>query len=413
MFVQILYKNSIIKIINYLIISIIIFYLGKNSDLDITAQYFFYLNLINFFSLTINYGFSFNSQDQIPKIERNKLKLNNFISEHLFVLFINFLISILILFFIFGQTVNLLIIWFVIFFYSLNIFFTETLRALKQLYIAHFIFFNIILFCYLTLIYLYLSNFKYTEITFPVIFLLSNLIGFFIFAIYIKKKNIFDIKLFKLNRSNVFKYYKKYIYNFFNTISFVVISYFFTFLLFYYSSSADVVKYNISFLLGSIFSLPLIFLNNVYARDFSIFSINDKLEKSSLLSSKISKISVFFSLILILPMIIFLYLFSEYIFSINFNEYIYSFLIFWFTFLINNIFGPNEVFLYTRSQGRIIAISNILSFCIIALFLVFIIENINFINCSLAYFFFQLSKNLVLNYFIKLKFDINLMIFNK
>ena len=213
MFVQILYKNSIIKIVNYLIISIIIFYLGKNSDLDITAQYFFYLNLINFFSLTINYGFSFNSQDQIPKIERNKLKLNNFISEHLFVLFINFLISILILFFIFGQTVNLLIIWFVIFFYSLNIFFTETLRALKKLYIAHFIFFNIILFCYLALIYLYLSNFKYTEITFPVIFLLSNLIGFFIFAIYIKKKNIFFIKLFNLNRSNVFKYYKKYIYN--------------------------------------------------------------------------------------------------------------------------------------------------------------------------------------------------------
>ena len=412
MFTKILIKNSLIKIINHLILFGIIIYLNRYYDNEVIALYFYYLNLISFLSLLINYGYSYNSQEQIPKFNNNNELIDNFISIHLTTLFLNFFIISILIFLILNPNINSFFICLVVLFYSINLFFSESLRALKNLYFAHFILFNVLVMFNLILILLYFKFFIFFESTFLLIFLFSNLNVFIIYLIFINKKKIFKINFFKFRFSEVYKYYKKYIFNFFNTLSFVLISYFLTMMLFHYSSSIDVIKYNISYLLGTVFSLPLVFLNNVYARKFSLYSKNDNNSYSSKISQKISKVSVILSIILLIPVFIILYFYSENIFSINFNEYMYSFLIFWLAFLINNSFGPNETFLFANSKGNKVFISNILSIILIIIFLYVFIDKIDYLYCSFAFLLYQLLKNIFLNIFIKRIFNTNVSIFN-
>ena len=187
-----IFKHSIIKFFNYLIILSIISYLSYNDDKNNLSTYFYLLNLINLSVIFINYGFSHSSQDLIPKIFYNKSSydLNTILITHLNIIIIN---SFLFIFVYLSLTKNFylsFLLFFCLVIFSILFFLSDTLRALNKPYIGQIAIYNILVLFNLLLIILFNKYLKLSDLTFVLVFIISSFISLIFLINSFLKKNL-------------------------------------------------------------------------------------------------------------------------------------------------------------------------------------------------------------------------------
>lgn len=406
-----IFKHSIIKFFNYLIILSIISYLSYNDDKNNLSTYFYLLNLINLSVIFINYGFSHSSQDLIPKIFYNKSSydLNTILITHLNIIIIN---SFLFIFVYLSLTKNFylsFILFFCLVIFSILFFLSDTLRALNKPYIGQIAIYNILVLFNLLLIILFNKYLKLSDLTFVLVFIISSFISLIFLINFFLKKNL-SIKFELLNLKKIFKYYKKNFFNTFNSFSHILITYIFTIVLYYEGTSNDVINYNLAFLFSSFIGLPLFFLNINFARQLSL--LVDKKDDISIqkFAKKMAFKSSNLSIILFIITYITLSFFSDLIFNNNFDNYKSIFIIISIAILINSTFGPNQIYLIVKSKSKLLSLINIsvLSFlCFIFLFFF----QFSAINCALFFLSYQILINLIIFITIYKRYKISIFYF--
>lgn len=406
---KVIITHSLIKIINYLSSFLIISYLSLKSSLDNLSIYFFLISLLNFGVLIINYGYSHTSQNYVPKLIEKKFNtdLNNFLSKHLVIIFINSVLFTLIYVLIFNKINLSIYIFLSLYLLSLNFFFLDTFRAFNKPYIGQYVLFNQITFINLILIIFFNKYININELNFIIIFILSSITGVIFFILKF-------IKIYKLNFQfkgliSLISYYKVNIFSSLNTISFAFLTYFFTILLYINNLNIDVVHFNISFMFASIVGLPLVFFNINYARKISILFENNKFLEIQNFTKKITIKSTILTIIAIPIVFILQSYFSNIVFNINFKDYQLIFLFLTCGIFINTLFGPNQIFLIVSNNSKLLFYIN----TILLLLHIFILINffdISALNCSILFMTYYLSMNIALFIIINIKYRIRIFL---
>lgn len=404
---NLVYKHSFIKFFNYILVFLIVFYLSNYTTNEILSSYFYYSSLFYLSILFINYGYSHTSQDIIPKLHKNNFtnKLNIFLTTHFFIIILNSLI--LIFFFkIFLNKSDFLIIYLItLIVLSLNFFLIDTLRAIGKPYIGQIIQYNVVFLMNIILLLLLDRLIAINENTFLFIFLISFFIGFLILLNYSKTSLVF-YNYISINFTEIRQYYKKFIYNGLNTVVFALVSYIFTILLYHFNKEIEVIHFNLALLFSSIVNLPLLFYNTNFARNLSIMVSNNEINLLKNLLLSITRKATIITLILIPIVIILQILFVQLFFNIAFNDYYIVFFLLCISLFINTIFGPNQIFLIVRHESKLLFIINLISIFLSIIFL--LTQEINALNCSIAFLIYYSFMNIFLFTIIYLKFKIKI-----
>ena len=406
---KVIIRHSLIKFINYLSTFLIISYLSQRSSLDNLSIYFFLISLLNFGVLIINYGYSHTSQNYLPKlIEKNlKTNLNFFLSQHLIIILINSILFTFIYVLIFNKVNLSIYIFLCLCSLSLNFFFLDTFRAFNKPYIGQYVLFNQITFFNLILIIFFNEFLIVNEINFLIIFIISSITGVFFFILKFSK--IYKLN-FNFNSFNdLIDYYKTNVFSSLNTISFAVLTYFFTIFLYINQLNIDVVHFNISFMFASLLGLPLVFFNINYARKISILFENNKLQDIKNFTKKITVKATILTVVAVPFVVIFQSYFGKILFNINFNEYQLIFIFLTLGIIVNTIFGPNQIFLIVSNNSKWLFCINTVLLALHILILTIFFE-ISALNCSIFFLTYYLSMNIALFLLINKKYKISIFL---
>jgi len=407
-----IFKQSSIKLFNYIINLLIISYISKFYGPELLADYFIFIQFILLFSTISIFGFNIASQKSIPILLNNNNKNNDlslFISSSFIISITISIFLSLIIFIIEKSNINFLYfkddkyIFYLIMcipIFVIILFINEILRSINKLIIGQIISLNFLPLCLLvSLIILSYKNNSYELL--PIVFFLSYFISILI-SIYVLYKYkylininlLFKIKLIKIIVKKHFVYLANSIISLLSIVGF-------TFILNLISIKNSVASYNLIIILSSVIGMPLIFLNNKYLKNISINLENKKHNSNYKLFHKISNLSLRIGLLGGIFIIIFLYLLSLKLFNIDFKDIIYPLLFANIAFLINNYFGPNQSLLLIYGFGKIL---NILTFIFLIFSLLFgyiLIFYIDYYGAIISFLIYQLLINITLNIFIK------------
>ena len=403
-----LYSQSVLKLFNYLISLLTIAFISKYLGLENLSTYFICLQLLLIISGICIYGFNLTSQKYLPILQNNEhesFKANSFFLTLFISLFVIISLYILLInldyFSLFFSTKKYLLLFLLaIPAYSLIIFFTEIIRSNNKIILSQLITLIIYPILIILLLYFYYNNNDYFDDShFFKTFFFSN-IFLLVFLIIINKFNFYNfLKKVKLKK---LKYQLKIQFLFFiNNYTVLISVYIYTFIFNFYNLNKEIAYFNISIMLSSLIGLPLVFFINKYTRSFSInFNNGDKIENLKLFKN-IRVISLYSGVLLYLFILVFYFFLSENIFSIDYKDNYILVTLTGLAFLINNYFGPNQIFLSIYNKQflvfKILFLSTFLTFFIATL----LIYYFGSVGACVSFIFYQLFINILLNHNLK------------
>ena len=401
-----LFSQSILKIFNYLFSLLIISYIANHLGLENLSIYFICIQFLLIISGICIYGFNITSQKYLPILKEedyevfkaNSLLLTIIISIIVCLFLFFFLISLNLFNLLFSTKKNLFFLILAIPIYSLIIFSTEIIRSKNKIILSQFITLIIYPIFLIFFIYIFYVNFKkFDESYFFLIFFYSNTAVLFIILIFTRLslfKFFYSINLRKLKNQ-----FKVQFLFFINNYAVLISIYMYTFILNFYNLSYEISFFNISIMISSLIGLPLVFFINKYTRQFSI-NYDDKYKNIELFNN-IKKISFYLGIILFFIIFITYFFLSDFLFSISFKD---TYLLVFLTsagFIINNYFGPNQIFLSIYNKQlivfKILLVSIIFAF-IIGCILIYYLKSL---GACITFLFYQLILNILLNYNLK------------
>ena len=372
--------------------------------LEKLSMYFICLQFLLIISGICIYGFNITSQKYLPILgqkDYEKFKANSL----MLIILISFLICLfmyllLIKFdmynFLFSTKKNLFFLILAIPVYSLIVFHTEIIRSKNKIILSQFIILIIYPIFIILFFYYFFKFYKiFDDSFFFLIFFFSNIVVL-ISILFLNKLDLFS--LFKLINIHSLKYQFKTQFLFFINNYLVIISiYMYTFILNYYNFKEEIVYFNVSIMLSSLIGLPLVFFINKYTRQFSINFDNSNTYDNTILFKKITKASIYIGIFFFIIILIIYFYLSDFLFSINFNDTYILIILTSAGFLINNFFGPNQIFLSIYNKQftvfKILFISLVFAF-LIGFFLIYYFKSV---GACVTFVIYQLLLNYLLN----------------
>ncbi len=399
-----LLSQSIIKIFNYLISLLTISMIANFLGLEKLSMYFICLQFLLIISGICIFGFNITSQKYLPilvqkdyeKFKANSLMLIILISFFICLFMYLLLIKFEMYDFLFSTKKNLFFLILAIPVYSLIIFHTEVIRSKNKIILSQFIILIIYPIFIILFFYYFFKFYKvFDDSFFFLIFFFSNIVVL-ISILFLTKLKLF--RLFQLINIYSLKYQFKTQFLFFiNNYSVLISIYMYTFILNFYNFREEIVYFNVSIMLSSLIGLPLIFFINKYTRQFSINFNDGKTNNNTILFEKITKASIYIGAIFFISIFIIYFFLSDFLFSINFNDTYILVILTSAGFLINNFFGPNQIFLSIYNKQFIVF--KILSISLVFAFLIgcILIYYFKSLGACITFVIYQLQLNFLLN----------------
>ena len=353
-----LFKNifsyGVLRIIAMFFSVIYVIVLAKTLSPENLGIYYLLITLLSFLMVLSRLGFDnlLVKNISIFKSKNNYVKIINLLSHStylivftsLFFYLIIFAFSDYISFYYLDSVINknkLIIISLGLFFYNMSFIYSETFKALGNLNLS--VIFPSILFPFFNIIGLFsLIDYFPENAIFISVFISLFFIYFFSRIILFDKLKLFFLLPLKFNFE--FKNFNFPIEFYLIAISNFIFASVDTVVLGFFASNTEVGIYNILIRITLPFSTLLIIINNVYARDFSIWNDSKQFDKFYDVFFKLIKLSILFGLPYLLILVFFgndiLLFFGDY-----YKDYYAPLIILGLSFFLLLITGPSATIL--------------------------------------------------------------------